>query len=68
MNNASELIFNCAQNWGYLMEVRSSINVKNFSKLLVAETQNEFSILYENLLSYTISGVYGGVFVGFDTV
>jgi len=50
------------------MEVRSSINVTNFSKLLVAETQNEFSILYENLLSYTISGVYGGVFVGFDTV
>jgi len=50
------------------MEVRSSINLKNFSKLLVAEAQNEFSILYENLISYTISGVYGRVFVGFDTV
>jgi len=50
------------------MEVRSSINLKNFSKLLVAETQNEFSILYENLISYAFSGVYGGVFVGFDTV
>jgi hypothetical protein len=70
MNGLSELIFSCAQNWVYLMEVRSSIKFmdKNFSKLLVTETVNEFSILYENLISYTISAVHGGVFVGFDAV
>ena len=52
------------------MELRSSLNFKdkNFSKLLVTETLNEFSILYENLISYTISGVHGGVIVGFDAV
>lgn len=70
MNSVSELVFNCAQNWVYLMELRSSLNFKdkNFSKLLVTETLNEFSILYENLISYTISGVHGGVIVGFDAV
>ena len=52
------------------MEVRSSISFKdkNFSKLLGAETLNEFSIFYENFISYTISGVYGGEFLGFDAV
>lgn len=40
---------------------------KNLSKLHVAETLNEFCILYENLM-YTISGVHGGVFVGFGAV
>ena len=41
---------------------------KNFSKLLVAETLYEFCILYENLISYTISGVHGSVFLGFSAV
>jgi len=70
MNSVSELIFNCAQNWVYLMEIRSSLNFKdkNFTKLLIADRLNEFSILYENLISYTISGVHGFVFVGFDAV
>lgn len=70
MNSVSELIFNCVQNWVYLMEVRSSMNFKdkNFSKLLVAETLYEFCILYENLISYTISGVHGSVFLGFSAV
>jgi hypothetical protein len=53
------------------MELRGSINFKdkNFPKLLVAETLNEF-ILYEHLISYlfTISSVHGGVFVGYDAV